>query len=203
MPIPRFRWSPRAAQYIDSRGRFVPRSEIRAAIDATLDHEQAMMRTAALSLQSGDITLEMWRDAMRQSIKNLHLFSAAAAKGGWAQLDRADAGRVGQLVRREYGYLERFAREIAGGTYDLDGRFLTRVELYQQAGRDTYHMIEQQVVRKSGKTEYRNKLNPADHCRGVGSCIEQTAKGWRKIGSLIPIGRRICLRRCRCEWEYR
>jgi hypothetical protein len=47
-----------------------------------------------------------------------------------------------------------------------------------------------------------NVLHPADHCEGVGSCIEQTARGKVPIGSLIPVGDRRCLRRCHCTIEY-
>lgn len=139
---------------------------------------------------------------MRDAIKNIHLYSAAIAKGGWAQLTQADFGRVGKIVRSEYKYLERLASGIGDGSIPLDGRFKDRSSQYAEAGRDTYHEIERATMRAAGYTLESNVLHPAEHCTGAGSCVEQTARGKVRIGQLIPIGRRRCLRKCRCSLAY-
>lgn len=202
MPIssPPFRWSEKAGQYVRRNGRFVPRSEVRRAIDTALLAEQKRTRRLARDLRAGRITLRNWREEMRDVIKTVHTYSAAAAKGGWAQLTQEDYGRIGQIVRGEYGHLEKFARQIARGTASAKGgRLDARAMQYAEAGRDTYHQTERASAKRSGYKFERNVLHPADHC---GGCLGETARGRVRIGQLIPIGRRDCRRKCRCSLAF-
>ena len=88
-----------------------------------------------------------------------------------------------------YEFLDNFARQIADGTQRLDGTFLRRVALYNNAGRETYHLFERNAMRNSGYDEERRVLGQADHCD---ECVSESAAGWRPIGQMIPIGQRIC-----------
>ena len=203
MPVARpsrCRWSDCAGRCIDSGGPFVPRVSIRRDIDRTLAAADQTSRALAEQLRARAISLERWQREMRALVKATHLANAAAARGGWAQLTPADLGRVGQIVRGEYAYLQRFATDIAAGRAFLDGRFLRRVELYVEAGRKTFHAIERAEMRARGFDEEKNLLGAADHCAG---CLAATAAGWAPIGSLAPIGTRDCLARCRCRLVYR
>lgn len=194
-----FGWNPRAGQYVRPNGQFVPRAEVRRAIDTSIRAEEAVARSLADDLRTGRITLETWRTEMREMIKAVHVYSAAAAKGGWAQMTPADYGRVGQIVRGEYGFLEAFARKIATGKMPLDGRIQGYALQYALAGRDTYHMTERATMTAAGFRFELNVLHPADHCE---MCLDETARGRVPIGSLIPIGRRTCRRFCKCSLSY-
>lgn len=196
---PSYTWSAAAQQYRAKNGRFVPRAEIRAVIDGALARESASARTLALALRNGDISLESWRLQMRTMIKNVHLYNAAAAKGGWAQLTQADYGRVGQIVRSEYGFLEQLARGISNETIPLDGSFVARAQMYAQAGRETYHQTQRASMKSAGFRFELNVLHAAEHC---GLCLSETARGWVPIGELIPIGQRTCLRNDRCSLSF-
>lgn len=196
-----YRWNESAARYLDARGRFVSQSAVRAELDASLKTATSRARAIAEQLRTGQITLEEWELAMRALSKEVHLYSAATARGGWAQLSADDTGRVGRIVRDEYRWLRGFRQDIEDG-YVLDGRFSLRSELYAQAGRETFHKVERQVELEQGNTLERSLLGPADHCEGVGSCVEQRDRGWVLIGTLIAIGRRLCGRRCKCAMEY-
>jgi hypothetical protein len=204
MPVPTsnllpFRWDPRTGQYVNGAGKFVSRAKVRSVIDDILKQESANARDLALGLRNGDISLEAWRLSMRELIKNVHLLDAAAAKGGWAQLGADDYGRIGAIVKKEYQYLERLSRGISSGKIPLDGRIVQRAQLYAQAGRDTYHQVERATMAKAGYRFEANVLHPADHC---GGCLGETARGRVRIGQLIPVGRRDCLRNCRCSMAY-
>jgi hypothetical protein len=72
--------------------------------------------------------------------------------------------------------------------------------LYAEAGRGTYYVFTTKEMRAAGKTEEENQLHPAEHCQ---SCLDEAARGWVPIGTLIPIGQRDCLGRCRCTISYR
>jgi hypothetical protein len=156
------------------------------------------MRSLATRLREGTIGLDQWLADMRVAVKDVHLYSSALAKGGWAQMTKADFGRVGRTVKDQYAYLDRFAADIDAGMA-LDGRFLMRVELYVESGRRTYYDV---VARElpDGFDEERSVLHPADHCD---ECVEQAALGWQERGAMIPVGERTCLSRCRCTQEWR
>lgn len=194
-----YRWDSRAAQYRDARGRFVPRAEVRGAIDRALDTAAGRIRAASVALREGRITLPDWQNRMRVEMKTLHLWNAAAARGGWAQMSPADFGRIGPVLRSQYEFLARFALQIERGL-PLDGRFLTRSMMYAQAARATYHAQDELVHRERGFTQERNILEPtAENCVG---CRAATAAGWVPIGKLPPIGDRECTTNCRCLLAY-
>jgi hypothetical protein len=194
-----YKWSPSTGRYVRPNGRFVAKVDVRAAIDAALEKESAKAVLLSQELRNGTISLSAWREEMRIMIKNVHVYNAAIAKGGFAQMTAADYGRVGQIVRGEYGFLEGFARGIASGKVPLDGRFTERAKQYAQAGRGTYHQTERAIMKAAGMTKEWNILHPADHC---GGCLGETARGKVPIGSLIPIGGRTCRRKCRCTLGF-
>lgn len=202
MPDPRliYKWNARAAQYVTPNGQFVSRRAVREALDRALAAETRAMMARMVQLRAGQIDLDAWFVQMRQSIKLMHLWSASAANGGWIQLDATDYGRVGGIVRFHYTRLQRFAEQIAQGL-PLDGRALARVRMYANAGRQTYHAIEAQVVRVAGFTQERNILHPtAEHCA---QCAILAELGWVPLGTLPRIGTRTCLTACQCHIEYR
>lgn len=198
----RFRWNAAAGRYIAPSGRFLSQGAVRAALDGAIETQRRRIRELAEQLRTRKISLRRWTIEMRTAIKTVHLTSAALATGGWAQMAPADYGRAGRVIRDQYAYLERFARQMRAGL-PLDGRFLSRTDLYVEAGRGTYHAVERAERRARGLTHERNVLHPADHCTGAGSCVEQTDRDWVEIGELLPIGQRLCRARCRCTLEYR
>ena len=199
----RYEWAPRAGRYRNASGRFVSQAQVRQAIDATLEDQARKVRQLAEQLRTRKISPRRWELQMREAIKATHMASAAAAKGGWAQMSPADYGRAGREIRKQYAYLERFAKQVKSGEQPRDGRFLQRADMYSQAARKTYHATERAEMEKRGMAEERNLLRPADHCTGAGSCTGETSRGWVAIGELIPIGDRLCRARCRCQIEYR
>ena len=158
------------------------------------------MRGFGQELRDGTISLDAWRNSMRNEIRQQHLIAAMAAKGGRAQMTPADYGRVGQLVRKQYGYLEKFALDVDSGKVPLNGAFLSRSAMYSQASRGTYHAVERTEMMARQMTEERNILGKADHCPG---CLEETARQWVGIGQLVPPGQRTCKVNCKCRLRYR
>lgn len=198
---PQFRWDVERARFVDARGNTISASAIRRELDKYLAVATKRVRAMGEQLRLGEITVEEWELAMRGLAKDVHLANAAAARGGWSQMGPSDYGRVGRVVRDEYAWIRNFRSEIDKGL-PLDGRFLARTELYAQAGRETFHKVERQVQLEQGNTLERSILGVADHCEGAGSCIGEAARGWVLVGQLIPIGQRLCGRRCKCRIEY-
>lgn len=195
-----YRWDPDIARYRGPSGRLVSRAEVRRAIDTEIRALDREARQLADAYRKGDITLGRWEREMRDLVKDSHLLNAAAAKGGWDQLDPADYGRVGRIVRDEYNHLGGFVGEIAAGFQSTDGTMTSRAQLYTRGGRRTYEAVAESVQREAGKLEQRSVLHPADHCE---ECVRQAALGWQPLGIIIPIGERTCLSNDQCTMEYR
>ena len=194
-----YTWNVQAQRYVGPDGRFVSRQVVIDGLDYALDSAKLRGRALSAQLRSGTITLVDWEQGMRQVVKEVHLYSAATARGGWAQMSYTDFGNMGPQLRYQYGKLANFAREIQSG-YPLDGRFMQRTELYLLSGRSSFHLQDERVQREAGMTQERNQLASGDNCYG---CVTETRRGWVAIGTLVPPGRRTCLGRCKCIVQYR
>ena len=201
MQSTRYAWNDQAGRYVDQRsGRFVSRAAVRDDLDRVLDGITTKMGGVSRSLLDGEINLDRWQLEMMDLVKRAHLVSAASQRGGWAQMTQADFGRVGQIVRREYGYLRNFANQIASGKQPLDGNIARRSKMYGQQARNTFYAFQRNEMERRGYDEERSILNPADHCS---ECVDEESKGFQPIGSMVPIGRRECRSNCKCSVEYR
>lgn len=214
MPRPvgrRYWWDEDVGRYRGFNGRFVASSTVRRALDRTLDaavSPQGRVSVLSNALQSGEISLADWQTGMMKEVKNVHINSATAARGGYANMNQAEWGRVGQRIRFHYDRLDYFARQIQAGEVVLDGRFLTRSNMYIQAGRSTYERTADAEQRQYGFTEIRNILR--DRVKACESgirvgCINLTEMGWMSLDDprWAAPGERTCLGSCRCETEYR
>lgn len=196
-----FTFDPQSARYRNSvSGKFVPAAEVRGAVDVVIEQTSQRLQQITGGLQSGVLTIEDWRGLMAQELKSLHLTTASAAMGGWNMMSPADFGWVGQRLRQQYQWLGQFADDVVSGKQAMDGTLAVRASLYAEAARSTNREMERRQARLRGEQQERNQLGAADHCPG---CLDQTARGWQPIGSLMPVGSRSCLARCRCAMTYR
>lgn len=194
-----YTWDARTDRYRRG-GRFVSRQQVRIWLDEALDAAGVRIGALAEQLREGNIDLVSWQVRMAREIKNVQLYSAAAAKGGWAQLSPADLGRVGQSVQAQLRYLNRFAQQIRTREQPLDGNMVARARLYAQSGRQMYHRTERLEMETRGYTHERSIRYAGDSCPG---CVSEAAKGWMRIGSMVPIGQRDCKGNDRCSVAYR
>jgi len=200
MADPGFRYNAKAYSYVDERGRFLSRTQVRDVLDNALANNGRVVRDLTQQLQQGRISLADWQTGMAREIKNVHLYSAAAARGGWAQMTPSDYTRAGQRIEAQFIYLRGFAEDIANGKQPLNGRALERAAMYSEAGRNTFHHVERQEMEVRGMTEERSILHAQDSCEG---CLEQAEAEWQPIGEAVPVGERDCLTKCRCTMDYR
>lgn len=201
--FPPYQYNREARAYVDSRGVTIPTQTVWQVADEVTNNLSQEMRAITESLQAGRLTLPEWQLQMEQRIKDSHLAFFSASRGGWEQMTFSDFGRAGNMIKKQYGYLRRWAEELSQGL-PLDGRQLVRAELYGQAARTVLVEIEREEQALRGRTQKRNVLGVADHCD---ECIAMTELGWVDIEAgaeqgFTPIGQRICLVRCKCFMEY-
>lgn len=194
-----FTWDPSTGRYRWPNGRFVSWATIRNALETAIEKEKRKGLALLVEFRDGGLTLARWRLEMRDLIKSIHFYSGALARGGWAQLNGADYGLIETAVYHEFRFLERLARGISNRTIPVDGRVTDRVRMYMEAGRDTFFVIEGRSMADAGFLYESNHLSPVENCVG---CVGETARGRVPIGDLIPIGRRNCLRKCKCWKQY-
>ena len=202
MPMPiSYVYDSRSRRYRDSAsGHYVTASQVRQAVDAVIDAEDAKVAALSERLVDGDISLADWQSQMAGIMKTLHVTMGVAAVGGFNQADASDFGYMGSLIKKQYQYLQNFANDIVSGKQALDGSLVSRAELYAQAGRGVFEDMVGREAENGGATQERSVLGAADHC---GDCLGEAAKDWSPLNSLIPIGERQCLARCHCTMEYK
>lgn len=146
---------------------------------------------------AGDITIQRWVSDMRQSVKETYIAEYMLARGGRHNMTQADYGRLGNMLRNQYGYLDNFANEIAAGNLS-QAQISARSKMYfasatqaferaQAAGRG----IQLPAYPGDGTTECRSnckcrwsiedkethyeatwKLSPAEHCE---TCLSRSS----------------------------
>lgn len=197
---PEYAWNARLARYQNPEtGRVVSTAQVRRALERAITAQQNRAQALGQQLRNGTITTRAFDVGMREVVKNTQLFSAAAAKGGWAQMDARAYGQVGQRVREQYAYLGQFRDELRAGL-PRDGLAVRRAASYAEAGRRIYHEVDRDVQAAAGRSEERFVRNARESC---GECITIEAAGWGPIGAQRPIGERECLNGCQCDVEYR
>ena len=203
--LPDYRWNQAAGRYISSNGQFVGQQTIRGELDKALDNVTDRLVLLAKDFRTGVIDGRTFQVESMSLIKQVHLIGGAMEKGGWANMTQSDFGRIGQIVRGEYAYFNNLIKQLESGKQRLDGTLDSRMRLYGQAGRGTYHKFEREDRFTQGYDEERSILHGRDSCKSSKrpGCIEEAAKGWQPIGQMTPITQRTCLSNCRCSVSYR
>jgi len=204
-PWPRFDadWSydPISGRYRRPLGQFMSEKAVSTLIDGRIDKLSENLRRYTRMLVDGSVTIDQWQGSVREALKTAHIQATVLGHGGRDRLGAAEYGRIGQRLRSEYAYLQKFARDL------LDGRVsapmaLARVQLYAESVRGSYW--EGTTIRRErqGYSLMRRVLDPgAQHCD---DCIAFASRGIVPIGSLpLPGQRCACRARCRCSVEYK
>lgn len=198
--LPTYRFNEAANRYIAPNGRFVSSGTIRNELDRVLDASTENMAKLSQGLREGRISLGEWQTSMMQEVKTVHIVGAAMERGGFFNMTQADFGRVGQIVRREYGFLRDFANDIASGKQKLDGILVNRARLYGQAGRDTYQTFARNKAANSGFDRVMSIRHAKDSCS---ECVYFDRREYPIDSKAYkPPGRRICRSNCHCSEKF-
>lgn len=195
-------WSVKARRYRDAKGRFCGVRQMHELRDTWLGYQRQEVDALAGRLARGEVTLQQWTLSMREVVKTTWIDNHVLARGGRRQVTRDEWLSVGRALKEQYSYLQDFAQDIAIGKLSEAG-IRARGRLYIEATRRAYMQGEREAAREAGLDEERNVLRAAESCEGAGSCVSETRRGWVQLGSLIPVGQRLCGPNCRCEVIYR
>lgn len=176
-------------------GRFVSQAqvdnEMRVHQEATIPNLQNLTR----ELYAGNMTVEQWQITTATELRNARLSQAMLAVGGRANMTSANNGRVGAQLRRDYGYLNNFAQEVANGQVS-EAQALARIAQYGRATQSSYW---NEWARQQPAINW--VLHPAEHC---GDCIELAANSPYTANTLPTLpgaGATQCRSNCQCTLE--
>ena len=193
----RLRWT--GTRYRSPDGRFITRVAVRRALEESLTNLERRTDGLHDDLRAGRISLNDWRDEMRMIIKQTQMAALELSVGGRAQTTQADYGRAGQLIRRQYGFLEAWVEQIKAGL-PIDNRMEPRAVSYLKAALVAHRTHQRAAFRAAGFDEIRSIRHPGESCA---ECIAEEARGFVPIGQHVPIGQRQCLNHDNCTEEYR
>lgn len=196
-----YRYDPRLNRYRAPSGRFVSDQQLHAGVVKLAEASASRVANLATRLQSGSLSLADFQVQMMAEIKTTHLAAAMAGHGGRNMMSPADYGYVGSQIKAQYQYLRAWTATIVGGAAPLGGRLVARARLYASSSVGTFEGIRGRDARNSGAVmEERNVLGSGDPCS---ECPGLSARGWVPLGSLPPVGSRLCLANCHCRIERR
>lgn len=165
----------------------------RAALREFQDYYNARVTLLASDLVNGAISLPEWRNAMRTELYRLHYLYGFAGAGGVDNATRQDLQAIQRNIERQWGYLDRWALDIAQNGIRSEQDLLRRARMYGNAAEATLLQTNSLALGlpllpaypKDGSTECRTncacgwhyerlqgngnwnvywRLNPAEHC---------------------------------------
>lgn len=195
-------WNIGASRYQDSEtGRFMSRDKVRNLLDQSLSGAVNASDSLASMVADGLLSPRDWREAMRGEIKREAIRQYLMGIGGRNVMTPADWGRVGAMVREQYGYLEGFYQEVAGGNL-TEIQIRARAGMYINSTKEGYETAHSTVAGQAGMEQEMWNLGLAEHC---GDCVNYSSMGWQPIGT-FPFpgdGSTQCLTGCKCWKSYR
>lgn len=154
----------------------------RAEKERALANLQTIFNRAAegynARLLAGSISVDAWEAGLREELKAAHVSAYSAGRSGsWDTISFSEWGRLGQRIRRQYQFLNRFAGDIrAQGAEAFTPAYLdNRTSLYADNIREA---LEAGIARDRGLDPSALPAMPAD-------------------------GSTKCLTRCKCRWTIR
>lgn len=196
-----FVWDVHVGRYRDTKtGRYVAEATVREGVENVVAQASSNMRDLARRYRDTNMSLADFQKAMMREVKLAHTSAAMAAAGGRSQMTQSLWGRVGQIVREQYSYLQNFMTATLNGMQKLNGRFDARAMSYASAARATFENVRRVERAAAGYQFERNILHAKESCA---QCRDLAAREWVPLGTLPPVGARTCRSNCRCTLAYR
>lgn len=194
--LQRYRYGPDAGT---TSGQFVRVEALQNLIGQYIDVRKQQARALTEQLFNGNLSVSAWESAIARELKEAHILTYSIGKGGMKQMNSRDFGLLGQRLKKEYGYLRQFSKDILDGKLS-QAEIMARLDLYQNSLYPTYNQGQTEGHIESGFRWERRILTPAEHCE---SCIAYANRGWSPIGTLPAIGEGSkCKMNCKCRKEF-
>lgn len=130
-------WDDRSKRYRNvNTGRYIGSKQMVDLRDAFIEAQKETSRKLATQLAKGDIDMGRWLADSRKTIKTTFVDEYCLAHGGRGTMTQADWGRVGAMVKKQYGYFQKFAEDVQDGI--SEARLVQRAQMYVDAGTQAF-----------------------------------------------------------------
>lgn len=152
-------------------GRMLSASAVIGMRDDYGDARQQVAADLAADLASGTIDVQQYVLRMRDEIKTTYIAEYMLGKGGRHNMTQSDWGKLGNMLRDQYGYLQRFGQEISAGNLS-EAQISVRGRMYfSSAG---------QAFERARAAGYNIEL-PAMPKDGTSECLTNCLCNWRLV----------------------
>jgi len=160
-----------------------PDPEIR---DTFLEKERRAGHSEASNreLLNGQITVQRWVLDFRTRLKDVYRNEYLLGRGGRQNMTASDWGKLGAMLKKQYQYLNGFARDIQAGKVS-EGQMARRAQMYFDSSRQAFERGKSSATGMPDLPAY-----PGDgqtQCLSNCQCtwdIEETNTEWRATWSL-------------------
>ena len=192
-------------------GQAISRANVGEQVDVMISVSGDVTLPLSEMVDSGGISAQSWKDAMRQEIKDNYIDQYLVGIGGRDQMTQEDWGSVGGMIADQYRYLDGFYDQVASGELS-QGQIYARSRMYLNSSREAYERAQGRAALTRGFTQHGWFNSPvADTCD---DCKTLQAQGWIPIDqafvspstgeeALPGSGATICLTNCSCHTQYR
>lgn len=132
-----YTYDPKSKRFRGPDGRYVAASEVLSLRNQIIAAKTSRTTTLVNSLYDGKISPGTFVLRMRQEIKSATMMEYMLGRGGIHMLTQSDYGRIGSMLKVQYGYLNTFTRQIVDGKVTRD-RAITRAGMYIDTTRAAY-----------------------------------------------------------------
>ncbi len=190
-------WDKVKKVYFDIRFRVIPAPNIRFVIDDFTQTVAGQMEKVTRELIAGKIEIANWQVRSKNILKAAYLDADAAARGGLRNLTARDMAKVAARNRKQFGYLNNFAKQMKAGTVS-EKQAIARARSYASAIRSNYEQARQDML-NSEFPYSRRVLHAKESCS---ECLSWAAKGFVPSETQPPVGTLLCGQHCRCTIEF-
>jgi hypothetical protein len=135
---PKWAWLPGAKRYYSyETHRFVSFAQVDEWAQETLRVSTAATTTLAEMVADHRLNVADWQRQMKQVIKAEYIAKYTAGRGGIEAMTQSDWGRLGAIIKEQYGYLRGFAQAITDGTLS-EAQIKARAAMYVRSGREAF-----------------------------------------------------------------
>lgn len=167
MADPKWGYDPKSKRYRNTEsGRYLPTKTVTSIRDRVVAKAAQDARSLAQSAASGAITPDALRTGMRDLLRNVHGSGAIFGRGGVNAMTQADWGRLGSVLKNQYGYLDGFVADLGVPGLVSEAQAMARAELYVGAAVKSYEQGRAAAFGVAGSLP----LYPGDNCEGFGNC---------------------------------
>lgn len=202
-------WDESAKQYRTAKGVFLKREKALELALESINASKNQVSTIVELWGGGTIDSRTWNSSFRQVVKDEYIRQYLAGYGGRERMTQSDWGRIGGMLKNQYGYIDNFENDLIALSNE---QIEFRMNLYINSAHQANERAHAILGRQWGADTVKWKKDPtAENCE---TCLRRDAEDPQPMGAnggyMDPVlgvevfpgdGNSDCVTNCRCDLE--